>query len=70
MRDFGLSLLSSSGSTQNLSSRLGMALGSGAQALQAGRQAGIEQETKAQQLALQQANFGAQAASQGCGKFR
>jgi hypothetical protein len=64
MRDFGLSLLSSSGSTQNLSSRLGMALGSGAQALQAGRQAGIEQETKAQQLALQQANFGAQAASQ------
>ena len=44
MRDFGLSLLSSSGSTQNLSSRLGMALGSGAQALQAGRQAGIEQE--------------------------
>tara|TARA_R100000541_G_scaffold37992_2_gene45806 strand:+ start:11811 stop:13427 length:1617 start_codon:yes stop_codon:yes gene_type:complete len=64
MRDFGLSLLSSSGSTQNLSSRLGIALGSGAQALQAGRQAGIEQETKAQQLALQQANFGAQAASQ------
>jgi hypothetical protein len=64
MRDFGLSLLSSSGSTQNLSSRLGMALGSGAQALQAGRKAGIEQETKAQQLALQQANFGAQAASQ------